>query len=57
MMQEAQARTASDYLRLFVCLLFTVSLVLGTFALAGCGGSKDEQDNCYGEDMPVVNED
>ena len=39
-------------------LLVAVALVFGTFALAGCrGGGEDEQDNCYGEDMPVVNED
>ena len=29
---------------------------LAMLTLVGCGGSKDEQDNCYGEDMPVVNE-
>ena len=39
-----------------VSLLLVVSLLLGSLALAGCTGSKDEQDNCYGEDVPDVNE-
>ena len=40
-----------------VSLLIVIALMLGSLALAGCtGGSKDEQDNCYGEDVPVVNE-
>ena len=37
-------------------LLLVITLLLGSIALTGCTGSKDEQDNCYGEDMPVVNE-
>jgi hypothetical protein len=38
-------------------LFVAVALTLSTLTLAGCGGSsKDEQDNCYGEDMPVINE-
>ena len=34
-------------------------LLTGVMAmsLAACGGSNaNEQDNCYGEDMPVINE-
>ncbi len=42
--------------RSVISLLIALVLVLGSFSLAGCGGSKDEQDNCYGEDMPVINE-
>ena len=36
--------------------LLAIMLVLGSFSLTACGGGNDEQDNCYGEDMPVVNE-
>ncbi|MBQ6523118.1 MAG: hypothetical protein IJI12_00495 [Atopobiaceae bacterium] len=36
--------------------LLVMSLFFGSFALAGCKGSAEEQDNCYGEDMPVINE-
>jgi|GEM_PF-3458321 len=45
------------HIQTLVMLIATLSLVLGSFTLAGCSGSKDEQDNCYGEDMPVINED
>jgi len=38
-----------------ITMLLAFALLLGTMTLVGCG-SKDEQDNCYGEDMPVVNE-
>lgn len=49
---------ASSRMQRLLSLLVAVALVFGTFALAGCrGGGEDEQDNCYGEDMPVVNED
>lgn len=42
--------------RSVISLFIALVLVLGSFSLAGCTGSKDEQDNCYGEDMPVINE-
>jgi len=32
-------------------------MVMCTLTLTGCGGSSaDEQDNCYGDDLPVMNE-
>lgn len=37
-------------------LLLALLLAVGSFTLVGCSGSDAEQDNCYGEDMPVVNE-
>jgi hypothetical protein len=41
----------------FLSLFIAVALAFGSLTLAGCGGAKtDEQDNCYGEDMPVINE-
>ena len=43
-------------LHTLVTLLVAFALLLGSLTLVGSGGSKDEQDNCYGEDMPVVNE-
>ncbi len=48
-----------------VTLLLAAILAFGSLALVGCGGSGDankaesnatEQDNCYGDDMPVINE-
>lgn len=42
--------------RSLICMFVALMLVLSTFALAGCTGSSDEQDNCYGQDVPVVNE-
>lgn len=40
-----------------VTLLLAVVLAFGSLALVGCGGGGDaEQDNCYGDDMPVINE-
>ena len=51
---------ASDSKNLFKVLVLALaafSLALSMFTLTGCGGSKaEEQDNCYGEDMPVINE-
>lgn len=45
------------YLKPFAAFLLATALVFSSFSLAGCsGGGADEQDNCYGEDMPVVNE-
>lgn len=43
--------------RSFISVFMAFLLVLSMTMLAGCTGSKDEQDNCYGEDMPVVNDD
>lgn len=41
----------------FLSIFLAFVLALGSLTLAGCGGSNaDEQDNCYGEDMPVINE-
>ena len=48
--RNMNARTRS-LISLFVALV----LLIGTISLAGCSGSKNDQDNCYGEDMPVVN--
>ena len=42
--------------RSFVSLFVALTLILGSLTLAGCSGSNNEQDNCYGEDIPVVNE-
>ena len=41
--------------RSFISLFVALALVMASFTMAGCGGSKNEQDNCYGEDMPVIN--
>lgn len=47
----------NKYSRLFAAFVLALALVFSSFSLAGCsGGGADEQDNCYGEDMPVVNE-
>lgn len=41
----------------FLSLFLAITLALGSITLVGCGGGgQAEQDNCYGEDMPVVNE-
>ena len=43
-------------------LLMVFSLVASTLTLTACGGDGDkkqaetEQDDCYGDDLPVVNE-
>jgi hypothetical protein len=42
--------------RKVVAALLSCTLALGSLSLVACGGSSQEQDNCYGEDMPVVNE-
>lgn len=53
----AETSSAQDRLRSLLMLFVAVALALSTLTLAGCGGSStDEQDNCYGEDMPVINE-
>ena len=54
-----------------VTLLLCLVLSMGALALVGCGGGNDnaapqqgtdqqaggdEQDNCFGDDLPVVNE-
>lgn len=41
--------------RSILSLFLAITLALGTLTLVGCGGNKNEQDNSYGEDMPVVN--
>ncbi len=43
-------------LRSVFSIFLAITLALGTLTLVGCGGGSNEQDNCYGEDMPVVNE-
>lgn len=49
---NAQAR-----LRPILTLLVAMAVALSALTLVGCGGSSaEEQDNCYGEDMPVINE-
>ncbi len=48
----------NKHMRKFLSMILAVTLTFVTLGLAGCGGGEtDEQDNCYGEDMPVVNED
>ena len=52
-MQNRTSFSLNSVLTIFLSL----ALVLGTLSLAACGGSNaNEQDNCYGEDMPVINE-
>ncbi|MDO4796848.1 MAG: hypothetical protein Q4A01_02385 [Coriobacteriales bacterium] len=56
----------SKRLSSLIPILLAVVLALGSLTLVGCGGSSDdsskadanttEQDNCYGDDMPVINE-
>lgn len=44
--------------RSLLSLFLAIMLALGSLSLVGCGPSGDaEQDNCYGDDMPVINED
>lgn len=53
----ATASDAKSRMKALTLVLLTLSLVFSLFTLAGCGGSKaEEQDNCYGDDMPVINE-
>ena len=49
--------------RMLLALLLALSLGFSTTALIGCGGDEpqqstaaadDEQDNCYGDDLPAV---
>jgi hypothetical protein len=48
---------ARERLRSILTLLVAMALALSALTLVGCGGSSaEEQDNCYGEDMPVINE-
>lgn len=38
-------------------VLLALTLAIASMSLVACGGgSTQEQDNCYGEDMPVMNE-
>ncbi len=53
---SSKATGLSSRLNTLLSALLVIALTFGTLALAGCGGSKDEQDNCYGDDMPVINE-
>lgn len=47
----------------FLSFILAITLAFATLGLAACGGtggdsgsgSTQEQDNCYGDDMPVVN--
>ena len=43
---------------MLLSLMMAITLALAAFGLAACGngGQGAEQDNCYGEDMPVINE-
>lgn len=44
-------------MRTWLATLLTILVLVCSLALMGCGGSaQDEQDNCYGDDMPVINE-
>lgn len=41
--------------------MLVLGMLFGAFSLTACTGGSDkqteqEQDNCYGDDMPVVNE-
>ena len=53
--------------RFALTILLAIIMSLGTFTLVGCGGDDqssqsqasasqgdDEQDNCYGDDLPAV---
>lgn len=42
-------------LKRITMLALAVSLALGSLSLVGCGGSQ-EQDNCYGDDLPALKE-
>ena len=53
---NAKTFNQNDTMHTLMTLLLAFALLMGSMTLVGCGGSKDEQDNCYGEDMPVVNE-
>lgn len=46
----------NDRIRSVLSMFLALVLALGALTLVGCGGSEDEQDNCYGEDMPVIND-
>lgn len=39
-------------------LLLAFGITLGTLSLTACGGNKqaDEQADCYGDDMPKIND-
>ena len=45
--------------RFIMSMLLVFACVLGTVALTGCGPDESaqqaEQDNCYGDDLPVIN--
>lgn len=56
MTNDTKAMSLKNRLHALVSALLVVSLFFGSFALAGCKGSAEEQDNCYGDDMPVINE-
>lgn len=49
--------------RLLLMLLMAGSVALGSLSLVACGGSGDEgaqqseqQDDCYGDDLPATND-
>ncbi len=48
----------SKKLQSVLTFFVALSLVMGSLALTACGGnsSSNSQDNCYGEDMPVIKE-
>ena len=48
----------SKKLQSVLTFFVALSLVMGSLALTACGNSSSSsaQDNCYGEDMPVINE-
>ena len=47
----------TDRTNKFLSLFLAIMLALATFGLTACGeDAAQEQDNCYGDDMPVINE-
>ena len=57
--------TRSNILKKLAVIMLAALMCAGSLALTGCGGSDDSssatteqattQDNCYGDDLPVVN--
>ena len=56
--------TRSNILKKLACIMLAALMCAGSLALTGCGsddssGATTEQaatqDNCYGDDLPVVN--
>ena len=49
-------KTTAHRFSSILTMLLAISLLFGSLTLVGCGSKTEEQDNCYGEDMPVINE-